>query len=164
MFRSTFLHMVDLFYGWIIRIGSNLQSLFLLWMRLTWGHQLILAGSGRLVAMDPVMQYFNALQLGMDSWHVEIIRGIEGIGGVLFCLGFLSRLTAIPVALVMIASLGVGHGEAVSHFQFLTNPSALVHEPPYPFLITALLLLCFGPGRISIDAWIKRWADKQPKY
>lgn len=164
MFRSTFLHVVATLYGWIISIGSNLQSLFLLWMRLTWGHQFFLSGTGKLAQMDPVIAYLTTLNIPHSSFHAHLIAYTETLGGIFLCLGFLSRLTAIPLACIMIAALSIAHGENLSHFRFLTDPSALVHEAPYPFLITALLVLAFGPGRISIDGWIKRWADRQPKY
>jgi uncharacterized membrane protein YphA (DoxX/SURF4 family) len=39
-----------------------------------------------------------------------------------------------------------------------------VSQNPYPFLITTLLVFIFGPGRISLDAWIKRWVSHQPRY
>ena len=39
-----------------------------------------------------------------------------------------------------------------------SDPDKFVAAAPFPFLLTALLVLAFGPGALSIDALIKRLA------
>lgn len=143
MFKNPVLHCVATCYNWFVKGPGNLQSLFLLWMRLTWGHQFILAGTAKLP---------------------ELVGWVELVGGAMLSVGFASRLVAVPLAALMIHALSLVHAQAIEHFRFITDPSSLVHEAPYPFLITSLLVLFFGPGRISLDAWLKRWANKQPRY
>jgi len=164
MFKNRFLRILAFFYNPLVKLSGNFQSLFLLWMRLTWGHQFFLAGSGKLSHIPEVVQSFTALGLKNAEFHAHLVGWVEAIGGICLIAGFASRLVCIPLAITMITALGTAHYAPLAHFRFLREPSSLVHETPYPFLITSLLVLFFGPGRFALDAWFKRWADKQPKY
>lgn len=164
MFRSPWLQWLDLFYSFIVKIGSNLQSLFLLYMRLTWGHQLFMTGIAKLKDIDSMVQFLTKLNFPAPTFHAYEIALIEAVGGILLVLGFASRLAAIPVIFVTLVTLSTAHAEYLANFRFVTDPLILVIQKPYPFLITALLVFIFGPGRISIDGWIKRWVERQPRY
>ncbi|MES2272668.1 MAG: DoxX family protein [Chlamydiota bacterium] len=164
MLTNPFLHWTEKFYNFIIKIGSNLQSLFLLYMRLTWGHQFFITGLGKLGAIDKVTQFFTTLQIPHPHFHAYLVGSIEAICGFLLFFGFASRLAAIPLIFIMFTALGTAHAHNLTNFLFITNPLTLVRQEPYPFLITALLVFIFGPGRISVDAWIKRWLHRQPRY
>jgi len=164
MFINPTLQRLATMYGWVISFGSNLQSLFLLWMRLTWGHQFILAGISKLSKIDETIHFFTSLNIAYPEFHAYLVGYTEIIGGSLLILGLASRLASIPLILIMIAALSTAHSHVFAHFEFLTDPSSLVNEAPYAFLITTLMILAFGPGRVSIDAWIKRWVTKQATY
>lgn len=151
-------------YGYILSFGSNLQSLFLLWMRLTWGHQFFLTGYGKLHNMPKVTEYFTSLGIQYPHSTAYSVGYIELMGGILLMVGFCSRLAGLILSIIMVSALSIAHSSMLSHFRFIYEPSSLVREAPYPFLITSLLVLVFGPGRISIDGWIKRWSEHQPKY
>lgn len=142
MLVNPFLRTLDTLYTLLIKLGSNLQSLFLLYMRLTWGHQF----------------FINGLK------ERGFTGGLEIVGGILLIIGFASRLIAIPLMILMFTILGTVHAEPLSQLRFITEPFILVHQAPYPFLITSILVFVFGPGWISVDGWIKRWIEKQPKY
>lgn len=164
MFENRFLRIMDRLYGWLISIGSNLQSLFLLYMRLVWGHQFFYAGAAKLTHIDVVAQFFTSLNLSHPTGLAYTVAVIEAIGGICLFFGFASRLIAIPLVIVMTSALSIAHREAFAQFHFLFDPSILVHQAPYPYLLTALLVFVFGPGRVSIDAWIKRRVNKCPKF
>jgi putative oxidoreductase len=164
MFESRFLRIIDRIYGWFIGIGSNLQSLFLLYMRLVWGHQFFITGIAKLAHIDTFTQFFISLNLSHPVFTSYAVASLETIGGLCLFFGFISRLAAIPLIVIMISALSLAHSEAFIQLRFLFEPALLVRQPPYPFLLTSLLVFIFGPGRVSIDAWIKRWASKQPKY
>ena len=164
MFESRFLRIAGRIYGWIIGSGSNLQSLFLLYMRLVWGHQFFVTGIAKFTHIDTVTQFFIALNLSHPVLISYVVASFETLGGLCLFLGCMSRLFAIPLIVIMVSALSLAHSEAFVELRFLFEPALLVHQAPYPFLLTALLVFIFGPGRISIDAWIKRWLTKQPKY
>jgi putative oxidoreductase len=50
--------------------------------------------------------------------------------------------------------------EAVS--SIFSDPDKFVKADPFPFLLTALIVLTFGPGLYSIDTVLKRWITGVP--
>jgi len=163
-FTNPYLHAIEKIYGFLIKVGSNLQSLFLLYMRITWGHRFVLNGLGKLQAIEKTADYFASLHISHSLFNAYLVGSIEFIGGLCILFGFASRLAAIPLVIIMLAALSTAHASEISHFKFLFDPATLGKQPPYPFLITCLMVFIFGPGRISIDAWLKRWSEKRRKY
>ena len=74
-------------------------------------------------------------------------------------VGLCSRLVAIPVAFTMIVAYVTADFEALS--SVFSDPDKFIAAAPFPFLLASLLILAFGPGAISIDALIKRFAARQ---
>jgi putative oxidoreductase len=164
MLTNPLLHWLEKLYGILIKIGSNLQSLFLLYMRLTWGHQLFLTGMDQLKEIGAFAALLAKFHYPAPSFHAHEIAILELVGGFLLFIGFFSRLIAIPLILLFLTTLSTIHADALASFRFVAEPMTLVLQRPYPFLITSLLVFIFGPGRLSFDAWIKRWLSKQPRY
>lgn len=144
----------------LLRFGSNLQSLFLLYMRLVWGHQFFLAGMSKFGSLEQTAQFFASLNIPFPHFTADAVATCEAVGGLLLIVGLASRLAALPLIAIMLAALSTAHAASISNFRFLFEPLSLVRQAPYPFLITALLVFIFGPGRVSLDAWIKRWFDQ----
>jgi putative oxidoreductase len=164
MLDNSFLHFVEKFYSLLIKLGSNLQSVFLFYMRITWGHQLFFIGLRKLKTIPEVTQFFSTLNIPFPELHAYLVGGLEALCGFLLFVGFASRMAAVPLIIILIAALSTAHSAELSNFRFLMEPMKLVHQAPYPFLITSLIVFVFGPGRISVDAWLKRWVNKQPRY
>lgn len=164
MLENRFLYWMDKIYGFFVRIGSNLQSLFLLYMRLTWGHQFFLIGIDRWHHISETIQFFAKLGIPYSVFHAYLVAFFELIGGIFLILGLGSRLICIPLFIIMATTLAHVHSEILINFKFLLAPKMFVGADPYPFLIATLLIFCFGPGRLSLDGWLKRWAGHQPKY
>jgi putative oxidoreductase len=164
MLANPFLYWMDKIYGIFLKIGSTLQSLLLLYLRLTWGHQLLLTGLAKLHDITQTVTLFTKLNIPSPDFHAYEVGWIETIGGACLILGFASRIITIPLIFLMIAALGLVHTEALVNLKFITTPHLLLAQEPYPYLLTSLFVFAFGPGRISLDAWIKRWLSHQPKY
>lgn len=163
MFESRFLQVLNILYSWTVVLGSNLQSIFIFYMRIVWGHQLFLAGTLKFANMTQTVEFFSTLPLKHPDFTAHLVAGFEVLCGILLVVGFMSRMASIPVIAIMVAALSLAHSDAFIQLRFLLEPMRLVQQAPYPFLLTALVVLIFGPGRISVDAWLKRWANHQPK-
>lgn len=164
MLTNPFLHWIDVIYSFILKIGSNLQSFFLLYMRITWGHQFLLTGVKKLRDIEGTAAFFTQLNIPAPVFHAYEVGIVEAVCGALILVGFASRLAALPLLIVLFTALMTAHADALANLKFIADPHILVIERPYPYLITALMVFIFGPGRVSIDGWIKRWVDNQPRY
>jgi putative oxidoreductase len=163
MFADPKIQFIEKYYLKLIAIGSSLQSLFLLLMRLTWGHQFLLAGWTKFQNLEGVIVFFAKIGIPFPTFHAILVALFEFLGGLCLLLGFASRLAAIPLIFIMFVAYGAAHSHPFTHFAFLKDPSLLVREAPFPFLLTALIVFIFGPGRLSIDAWLKKKSKFWPQ-
>jgi putative oxidoreductase len=135
-------------------VGNSLQSLLLLVLRLYWGWQLVLTGRGKLAHLDGVTQYFASLQVPAPHLNAALAGGTELAGGVLLILGLATRLITVPLTvLLLLAYVTADHAALLA---FFSDPDKFIAATPFSFLLVVLILFSFGPGRLSLDAWLKR--------
>ena len=134
--------------------GANyLQSPFLLLLRVYFFWQLFQTGQGKLTHIEKISEYFASLGIPLPTLNAYMASATETFGSLLLIAGLASRLTAIPITVVMVVAYLTADLEAVTGI--LSNPDKFVKADPFPFLVTALIVLVFGPGKFSIDALIK---------
>lgn len=151
-------------YQRLISLGSNLQSAFLFLMRLTWGHQFFLVGLNKLQHIDSAKQLFYDLNIPWSHFATPFVSILEMVGGAALVLGLGSRFFSLLLTITMIIAYGTAHVHAFKDFHFVFDPSLLVKEAPFPYLLTSLIVFVFGPGRVSLDGWLKRWIQQKQKY
>jgi putative oxidoreductase len=156
VFENSWLQLAAKLYCSLIQAGSHLQSIFLLYMRLTWGQLLFWIGVGKWEDMDNIVLFFNSLGFYHPSFWAHFVAGFEVIGGACLVVGLASRLVSIPLICLMITALSTAHAADLTRFRFLLEPASLVAQAPYPYLITSILMVLFGPGCFSLDGWIRR--------
>lgn len=135
-----------------------LRSPFLLAVRLYWGWQLVESGWGKLHNLDRVTEYFTSLGLPMPAKMAVIISCVELFGGIFLALGLLSRLTALVLIVNLMAAYIIGDREAL--FSIFSDPDKFYAAAPYTFLIASLIVLIFGPGKVSLDTLLIRVLGK----
>src|SRR6202795_2418424 len=128
------------------------QSPFLLFVRLYWGYQLIQSGWGKLHHLDKVTEFFTSLNLPLPSQTAVAISCLEFFGGIFLAIGLLSRLTALALTINLIVAYITADREAL--FSIFSDPDKFYAAAPYTFLFASLLILIFGPGKLSLDALI----------
>src|SRR5271155_4270920 len=136
----------------LIRVGSSLQSPFLLAVRLYWGWQFIETGWGKLTDIGKVIGFFTDLGIPAPVFNAYFVSGLEFGGGLLLVLGLGSRLIALPLVIDMIVAYITADREAL--FSVFSNPDKFTAAAPYTFLIASLIVLIFGPGKASVDAFL----------
>ncbi len=136
----------DRFFGLV----SYLQSAFLLFVRLYWGWQLAQNGWGKLHHLSNVAEYFGTLGLAMPAQMAVFISCVELFGGIFLFLGLLSRITGLVLTVNLIMAYVIGDREAL--LSFFSDPDKFIAAAPFVFLIVSLIVLIFGPGKISVDA------------
>jgi putative oxidoreductase len=148
---------VDLFrrgYELLVSGANLLQSPFLLLLRVYFFWQLFLTGQGKLAHIEKISDYFASLGIPLPTLNAYMAGATETFGSLLLIIGLASRLTAIPITVVMAVAYLTADLEAVTGI--FSEPDKFVKADPFPYLISALIVLVFGPGKLSVDALIER--------
>src|SRR6266849_11049589 len=149
---NSMTQLVERYYTLLIRVSSNLQSPFLLAVRLHWGWQFMQTGWGKLSDIEKVIGFFTDLGIPAPALNAYFVSALEFGGGVLLILGFASRLIALPLVIDMLVAYVVADREAL--FSLFSNPDKFTGAAPYTFLIASIILLIVGPGKFSLDAFL----------
>jgi putative oxidoreductase len=142
-----------------VRLLSYLQPVVLLALRLYFGYGFMKAGLGKLQDVQTTAGFFADWGIPLPTLNVYLAGTTECVGGLLLLLGLASRVVTVPLIGTMFVAYATAHAEVVH--ALWSNPNLFVKAPPFPYLLTALLVLCFGPGLISIDGLIKGWLNRK---
>ena len=139
-------------YDILVKVASKLPSPLLLMMRLYWGWSFFQTGLGKLQNLDRTTDFFASLGLPLPEMNAAMAGTTECVGGLLLLVGLASRLTAIPLIVTMIVAYLTA--EIDSAKAIFSEPDKFTGADPFLFLLTALIVLAFGPGAFSIDRLI----------
>jgi putative oxidoreductase len=141
------------------RALSNLQSPLLLAVRLYWGWQFFQTGYGKLMHISKVIGFFTSLGIPLPAFNAYFVSWLECVGGVLLILGLGSRIIALPLTIDMLVAYITADREAL--FSIFSDPGKFYASDAYTFLFASLLVLVFGPGKLSIDYAIGHFCRKR---
>jgi putative oxidoreductase len=139
-------------YGWFLRIANSLQSPVLLLVRLYWGWQFFDTGKGKLADIPKVVDYFTSIGVPAPGLNAHFIATLECVGGILLILGLASRLIALSLLVDMVMAYVIADREALA--SIFSEPEKFYNAAPFTFLLASLLILVFGPGKLSFDTLI----------
>lgn len=141
--------------------GAFLFPIVLLILRLFWGWQFFQTGKGKLMNLDRTAAFFASIDIPWPKVNAVLAGFTEAAGGLLLMLGLASRLISVPLIFVMIVAYVTADREALT--ALFSDPDKFTAAAPFLFLLTCVIVLVAGPGRLSLDAWLKRAGmDKQP--
>jgi putative oxidoreductase len=143
---------LDVLYGWFLRIANSLQSPFLLLIRLFWGWQFWQSGWAHLQNMPKFIEFFTQLGIPAPSLNAHFIAVLEAGGGILLALGLGSRIIALLLAGDMFVAFVTADREAL--LSIFSDTDKFYAAAPYTFLFASLIILIFGPGKLSLDTLI----------
>lgn len=149
-------------YGLFLRAANACQSPLLLAVRLYWGWQFLQTGWGKAMHIPHVIEYFTSLGVPAPAFNAYFIAWLEVVGGILLALGLFSRLIAFPLVIDMVVAFFIGDREALR--AVFSDPDKFYAAAPYTFLFASLLILIFGPGKLSLDAlvvWYRKRRTEQ---
>jgi putative oxidoreductase len=141
-------------YELLVTSADSLRSPLLFALRLYFFWQLFLTGKGKLSNIGKVSEFFTSLHIPLPTLNAYFIGSLECFGSLLLIIGLASRPLSLLIVISMTVAYLAGDFEAVSNF--FSDPDKFVKADPFPFLLTALIVLVFGPGSFSIDALIER--------
>jgi putative oxidoreductase len=143
-----------------IRYVSYAQPALLLLLRLFFGYGFFKAGLGKLENIETTAEYFAGLGIPLPTLNAYMAGATECFGGLLLLLGVASRVVTIPLIFTMLIAYSTQHIDEFRPLWTLKadgsyNPATFFKAAPFPYLLTALLVLLFGPGAFSIDGLLK---------
>lgn len=144
-------------YELLPRIGTSLQSIFLLFVRVYWGWQFIQTGWGKLHSLAKVTGFFTSLGLPIPHVTAIFVSLLEFGGGILLLLGLGSRFISVALIIDMLVAYITADREAL--LSFASDPGKFYGADPYTFLFAAVLVFLFGPGRFALDTLLKTMVE-----
>lgn len=147
-------HGIKKSYFCFVQGENRLRHLFLFIIRVYWGTLLLLGGLGKVINSSEIALYFATLKVPAPLLMTYVVGSVEFLAGLSFVVGFLSRLFSFIMVIILSFAFGFAHRESV--LQFFQHPQAFFQEEPFLYLFTALILLCFGAGAISLDYWMEK--------
>jgi putative oxidoreductase len=157
---NALMQKAEVAYGWFLTAVNSLQSPFLLAIRLFWGWQFWQSGWAHLSDLPKFVDYFTGLGIPAPSLNAHFIAVLEAGGGILLALGLGSRLISLLLAGDMFVAFVVADREALQ--SIFSDTDKFYAAAPYTLLFASVIILIFGPGKISLDHVIATYRKKHP--
>lgn len=138
-------------YRLFIKVADILQCPFLLAIRLYWGWQMFVSGRAHLSDIPTMVQRFQQWGVPFPTLNVYVSGFTECVCGLMLVVGIASRIVAIPLVINFCVAYLTASRETL--FNIFKDPDAFVSDAAFLFLLASLIVLLFGPGRISLD-WL----------
>ena len=131
-------------------LGGWVQPILLLVIRIWWGWSFFLLGKGKLFDLGGTAGFFGGLGIPLPKFAAVLAGSAECLGGLLLLLGLCSRAASLVLALTMAVVYATASRSALN--AIFINPDKFTEARAFLFLLAALLVFAFGPGRLSLDA------------
>jgi putative oxidoreductase len=136
------------------RVASYLPDPLLLGIRLYWGWQFFTTGKGKLGNLEATTGYFSELGLPFPKLNAIMAGSTECFGGLLLLVGLFSRVVSVPLIATMVVAYLTTELDAIN--ALWSDSDSFVTAAPFLFLLAAVIVFTFGPGRYSIDGVLKK--------
>ena len=104
---------------------------------------------------EGIVEWFSSMGLPFPKLNAILATGTETAGFVLIFLGLATRIISIPLMIVMIVAIITVH--LGNGFEAGNNGS----EIPIYYILMLISLFITGPGKISFDAFIKKFYNNK---
>lgn len=135
-------------------LAAWLQTPLLFVLRAYWGWSFAQTGWGKLMHLDRTANFFAELGIPAPKLNAIMAGSTECFGGALLLVGLGSRLVSVPLAGTMAVAYLTADREAVQ--AIFSDPDKFVSAAPFQFLLVSVLVLAFGPGKLSVDHLLAR--------
>jgi putative oxidoreductase len=139
-------------------IAAYLQSPLLLVFRLYWGWSFASTGWGKLTHLERTASFFADLGIPAPKLNAIMAACTETIGGALLFVGLFSRLASVPLIFCMLVAYYTADHEAL--VSIVSDTDKFTGATPFLFLTVCLIVLAFGPGKLSLDHLLRKSAAK----
>jgi putative oxidoreductase len=138
--------------------SSDLEQYAILLVRVSLGLFFAISGANKLfVAGGRQTMYETLVATRVPFPHLMayFVSGVEFVGGCLLAVGFLSGLACVALLVDMLVAILTTKLSAMpkglSPLHWLED---LFYLPEVLYVLFFICLICFGPGRFSVDYWL----------
>ena len=101
--------------------------------------------------------FFTSLNLPFPAQAAVAVSLLELFGGIFLALGLLSRTTALILTANMFMAYVTADREAL--FSIFSDPDKFSAAAPFTFLVSSVIVLLFGPGKIALDTLLRSFTS-----
>jgi putative oxidoreductase len=141
---------VDALVEWPRKFAGRLAWLGPLFARLVTGWVFVGTGWGKLTHLPLVTENFANWGIPAPGILAPFVSGVEFVGGIFLLTGFLTRVTASALGVVMIVAVKAAQWDSVESFGDLLGLEEVL------YLALFLWLAIAGAGRFSLDRLVER--------
>jgi putative oxidoreductase len=145
---------------WPESVARYLTWLAPLFARITVGWVFLWSGWGKLTHLPSVIENFIGWGIPFPHVLTPFVAGLEFFGGILLLLGLFTRISAGALGITMIVAIRAAKWGDVDSLE------TLLGFDEFEYLALFVWLAIAGPGRVSLDAALKRylrWRDHEPR-
>jgi len=161
---------------WVTPVTENLQSVALLLIRFILAYTFFAPAMMKWADIGATASWFEYMGIPLPTLNAYMAASTEMAGVVLLTLGLFSRLISIPLLVTMFVAIATVHGtngynvihetlqwtdayingeEVLGTVVFLQNG----YENVLNYIAMLLVIVSFGPGKLSLDQLIKKKMD-----
>jgi len=129
---------------------ENLKDLPLLFLRLILAYGFWITANMKLGNVSGIANWFESMNYPFPLLNAYLATITETAGVILLALGLGTRLISVPLIIVMLVAITTVHWG--NGFDAGDNGS----EIPLYYILMLIVLIVYGPGRISIDNLIEK--------
>jgi putative oxidoreductase len=133
------------------KLADRLQPPLLLGLRLLFGVSFLTLGIAKLGDVQGYGEVFAGYGLPLPVASAALAGLAEALGGLLLAVGVAARPAGLVLAGTMVVALLTAH-----------RGEAWLQAKPAPYLVAALVVLAFGAGPWSVDAWLSGDVARKP--
>ena len=161
---------------WVTPVTENLQSVALLLIRLILAYTFFAPAIMKWSDIAATAGWFESMGIPLPTLNAYMAASTELAGVVLLTLGLLSRLISIPLLITMFVAIATVHGangfnvisdtlqwsDAYVNGELVEGTIVFLqngYENVLYYIAMLLVIVSFGPGKISLDQIIKKKLD-----
>src|ERR1700724_3431205 len=140
-------------------LGSgDLEQYAILLVRVSLGLFFAISGANKLFVAGSTQTMYETLveaNVPFPRLMTYFVSGVEFVGGFLLTVGFFSSLACVALLVDMLAAILTTKLSAMpkglSPLNWLDD---FLYLPEVLYVLFFILLICFGPGKVSVDYWL----------
>lgn len=139
-----------------VRKGLNkAQDLPLLFLRLILAYGFWEPAKTKWADINAIAEWFEGMGMFAPKLNAYLAASAEMAGVFLLALGLGTRIICFPLIITMLVAIKMVHWEN----GFAAGDNG--YEIPLYFMLMLITLMCFGPGKLSIDYLIRKKLEKK---